>query len=146
MLPAWMHALPFRLGTTSYIIPDEILPNVRYLAGQVRDIELLLFEMDDGQNNLPDEDTISELHRIAADHDMSFTVHLPLDLDLGAEGVDRSKTLRKAQRAIETINHLDPWAYVLHLDGIELRQNLQRIGTAQSPSAVSGWLESIPGD
>ena len=107
----------------------------------MRDIELLLFVMDDGQNNLPGEDTISELRSIATDHDMSFTVHLPLDLDLGAEGVDRSKTLSKAQRAIETINRLDPWAYVLHLDGIELRQNLQRIGTVPSPSAVSGWLE-----
>ena len=41
----------FRLGTTSYIIPDEILPNVRFLAGKVQDVELVLFEVDDGQNN-----------------------------------------------------------------------------------------------
>ena len=72
---------------------------------------------------------------------MSFTIHLPLDLDLGAEGVNRSKTLSKAQRAIETINRLNPWAYVLHLDGIELRQSLQRSDKEQSPKAISGWLE-----
>jgi len=37
---------PFRLGTTSYIIPDDILPNVRYLSGKV--IECLLHEQYSG--------------------------------------------------------------------------------------------------
>ena len=45
-------ALPFRLGTTSYIIPADILPNVRYLADKVDDIELVLFEADDYSNPL----------------------------------------------------------------------------------------------
>ena len=45
---------PFRLGTTSYIIPNSILPNVRYLADKVKDIELVLFESDDGISNFPD--------------------------------------------------------------------------------------------
>ena len=31
--------LPFRLGTTSYILPADILPNVEYLAGRVEDID-----------------------------------------------------------------------------------------------------------
>jgi hypothetical protein len=29
---------PFRLGTTSYIIPADILPNAQYLADKVQDI------------------------------------------------------------------------------------------------------------
>jgi sugar phosphate isomerase/epimerase len=134
MQPDWIKSLPFRLGTTSYIIPDEILPNVRFLAGQVRDIELIFFELDDGLNNLPDESNLSELRRIGADHDLSFTVHLPLDLDLGAAGAEREKTLGKAQRVISTVDSLNPWAYVLHLDGAGLRQNLHT-------DAASAWLE-----
>ena len=76
---------PFRIGTTSYIIPDEIIPNVRYLAGLVDDIELVLFEVDDGPNNLPDAAAIKELQSLAARHQLTYTVHLPLDLQLAGE-------------------------------------------------------------
>jgi len=48
-----MKPTPFRIGTTSYIIPDEIIPNVRFLAARVEDVELVLFEADEGMNNLP---------------------------------------------------------------------------------------------
>ena len=65
---------PFRLGTTSYIVPDDILPNVRYLAGKVRDIELILFEVDDGPNNLPSTEVIDELTTIAQENDLTYTV------------------------------------------------------------------------
>ena len=64
-----INSLPFRLGTSSYIIPDDILPNVRYLAGKVRDIELVLFEVDDGQNSLPSAEVIDELIKLAALYD-----------------------------------------------------------------------------
>ena len=43
----WFEDLPFRIGTTSYIIPDDILPNVRFLAGRVKDVELVLFDIDE---------------------------------------------------------------------------------------------------
>jgi len=112
---------PFRLGTTSYIIPDDILPNARYLAGKVRDIELILFEVDDGPNNLPSPEVIDELSLIAQDNDMTYTVHLPLDLKLGDNGSERDQSLVKAKRVIECTRGLDPWAYVLHLDGKSVR-------------------------
>ena len=38
-----MQTYPFRLGTTSYIIPNDILPNARYLANKVRDFDFLNF-------------------------------------------------------------------------------------------------------
>ncbi len=111
------HTFPFRLGTTSYIIPDDILPNARYLADKVRDIELVLFEVDDGMNNLPSPQVIKELSELARQHDMTYTVHLPLDLKLGDDGSDRDISLVKAKRVIDCTKELDPWAYVLHLDG-----------------------------
>jgi sugar phosphate isomerase/epimerase len=69
---------PFRLGTSSYIIPDDILPNVRFLAGRVDDIELILFESDE-MSNIPDEATVAELKQLADDNGLTYTVHLPLD-------------------------------------------------------------------
>ena len=44
----------FRIGTTSYVIPDDILPNVEYLASRVDDVQLVLFETDEYGSNLPD--------------------------------------------------------------------------------------------
>jgi len=116
-----MQTYPFRLGTTSYIIPDDILPNARYLAGKVRDIELILFEVDNGPNNLPSSEVIVELSKIAQDNDLTYTVHLPLDLKLGADGSEHDQSLVKAKRVIDCTRGLDPWAYVLHLDGRSVR-------------------------
>ena len=116
-----MKTYPFRLGTTSYIIPDDILPNARYLAGKVRDIELILFEVDDGPNNLPSAEVLKELSTIAHDNDLTYTVHLPLDLKLGEDGSARDQSLVKAKRVIDCTRELNPWAYVLHLDGKAVR-------------------------
>jgi len=116
-----MHSYPFRLGTTSYIIPADILPNAHYLADKVRDIELILFEVDDGPNNLPSMEVIDELLLIAQEHDLTYTVHLPLDLKLGEDGSEQDQSLVKAKRVMDCTRGLDPWAYVMHLDGRSVR-------------------------
>jgi len=141
-----MRAYPFRLGTTSYIIPDDILPNAHYLAGKVRDIELILFEVDDGASNLPSREVIDELLLIAEEHDLTYTVHLPLDLKLGADGSEQDQSLVKARRVIECTSGLNPWAYVLHLDGRSVRTSTEAalIGRWQDQSVraleiVAGW-------
>lgn len=129
-----MLALPFRLGTTSYIIPADILPNVRYLAGKVRDVELILFEVDDGPNNLPTPEVVTELARLAALYDLTYTVHLPLDLKLAADGSTRDVSLEKARRVIERTRRLEPWAYVLHLDGKAVRHSTD-------PAVLGPWQD-----
>jgi sugar phosphate isomerase/epimerase len=141
---------PFRLGTTSYIIPDDILPNACYLAGKVRDIELILFEVDDGPNNLPSPEVIDELSQIASQHDMTFTVHLPLDLKLGDDGSTQDQSLVKAKRVIDCTRGLNPWAYVLHLGGKSVRTStdIEAIKQWQDNSVraldiVSGWAGGV---
>ena len=109
--------LPFRLGTTSYIWPDDILPNVRQLAPLVDDIELVLFESDEYGSNLPDKGVIAELKQLALANGLTYTVHLPLDLRLGDDNSVRHPSLEKARRVIERTQSLDPFAYVVHLDG-----------------------------
>ena len=125
--------LPFRLGTTSYIIPDDILPNARYLAGKVRDIQLVLFELDD-QSNLPDRHVINELNSLANHHDLTYTVHLPLDLRLASDGEGTHISLVKALRVMECTHDLNPLAYVVHLDG-----KVERLSSDQA--VLSRWRE-----
>jgi sugar phosphate isomerase/epimerase len=141
-----MKNFPFRLGTTSYIIPADILPNAHYLAGKVRDMELILFEVDDGPNNLPSGEVIDELKQIASQSDLTYTVHLPLDLKLGEDGSEQDQSLVKARRVIDCTRGLDPWAYVLHLDGKSVRTSTdaERIRRWQDQSVraleiVSAW-------
>lgn len=129
-----MTLYPFRLGTTSYIIPADILPNVRYLAGKVQDVELVLFEVDDGPGNLPGKEQIAELRDIASDNDLTYTVHLPLDLRLADNGLPRHASLTKARRVIDCTLELAPWAYVLHLDG-------QSVRNGAAPGAMQRWQE-----
>lgn len=102
-----------RLGTTSYIYPADILTNVRKLAGEVMDVELVIFECDDYGANLPDDETIEELVTLSSRHDMTYTVHLPLDLRLA----DDDPLVEKAVRVIECTQALSPLGFIVHLDG-----------------------------
>lgn len=110
----------YRLGTTSYIQPADILPNVRWLSDKIQDIELVIFEVDDGPNNLPTPDEITSLINLATISGLTYTVHLPLDLRLASDGTDQHVSLEKARRVIERTLPLDPEAYIVHLDGKEI--------------------------
>src|SRR5512133_1409949 len=134
---------PFRIGSTSYVYPDDILPNVTRLAEQddVDDVELILFEVDDGPNNLPGEATIQKLAVIAAQHQLTYTVHLPLDMQLGTSGITRHQSLVKAERVIKTTRPLDPFAYVFHLDGTGIHEPTWLARTLQALEIVIGWVE-----
>lgn len=132
----------YRLGTTSCIVPDEILPNVQLLAGRVEDVELVIFELDDGRDNLLAPADVRELAAIGAASGLSYTVHLPLDLQLGAAGDPLHRSLEKAQSVIERTWPLDPWAYVLHLDGKEADEYMAWVEqAANSLEICSKWVD-----
>ena len=103
-----------RLGTTSFIYPADIVHNVQKLADKVDDIELVIFESPTHGENYPDKAEVVELCRIAREHDLTYTVHLPLDLKL-AEDV---KSLDTALRVIDCTQDLEPHGFIIHLDGI----------------------------
>jgi sugar phosphate isomerase/epimerase len=128
---------PFRLGTTSYIVPDAILPNVEFLAGRVDDIELVLFESGE-TSNLPGPAEIAELIRWRDRAGLSYTVHLPLDAQLGAADERlRQSAVAQCLRVIELTRPLDPFAWVLHLDG-------RRRGDSPADD-VADWLAALSG-
>jgi len=113
--PSLKQAWPFRLGTSSYILPADILPNVEYLAPLVDDVELVLFESPDF-TNLPSPATVERLRSLAAEFSLTYTIHFPLDLDFGSlDEPSRRRSLDMCARVQDTVASLAPFAYVLHL-------------------------------
>lgn len=122
----------FRLGVTSYVFPADIIPNVEALASQVNDIELLFLEADDIQKTVLPE-TITRLHRLAEQHQLTYTVHLPIDKQLGnAFEPERTKTLDGLLKIIQRSEPLAPLAFILHIGGIESKADRQRIRAWQN--------------
>lgn len=118
---------PFRLGATSYVFETDLIGNAQRLAGSADDMELVLFESEMHGSNFPDDDTVARLNDLAAKHDMTYTVHLPHDVNL-QNAVWRERN----RRAIELTRALHPFAYVMHLDGRPLMSDA-------SDESVARW-------
>jgi sugar phosphate isomerase/epimerase len=114
---------PFRLGTTSYILADDILPNIQFLGPLVDDIELVLFESEE-ISNLPDAELLARWNELKAQHRLTFTVHLPLDIQWGSadEGL-RKKSVDQCLRIMDLSKSLSPFAYILHFHGDQRGKN-----------------------
>ncbi len=117
-----------RLGTTSYIYPADMGENVRRLAGTVDDIELVIFESPACGDNYPDKALVKELCGIAAALDLTYTVHLPLDLRLA----DERPLLDAAVRVVGCTGELEPHGFIVHLDGT----------AAANTPAMDRWVEN----
>lgn len=105
---------PFRLGTTSYIVPGDVLLNVNLLCALVDDIEIVLFESDEIAP-LPDCKIMRLLQETAMANGLSYTVHLPLDIWLGDSNIsERRSSVEKCLRAVKRTSLLNPIAFVLH--------------------------------
>jgi len=158
---------PFRIGTTSYIYPDHILPNIKMLAPFVDEIELVLFESG-AESNLPTPAEIEAMSRIKHDQNINFNVHLPIDIFLGDSDIDiRKRGIKIAKRIINDTHTLLPSTYTLHFslvnkDGTiekdikswrdRLRESMESILEADIPSSKISietlsypfeWVETI---
>ena len=118
-LPRLKGRYPFRIGVTSYVFEDHLLPNVQALAPYADDVELVLFESED-VCNLPSTADIVQLRAIADANALSYTVHFPIDKPLGksAPSEDR-RALQHILRVIDLTRPLAPYAFLLHLNGIK---------------------------
>lgn len=108
----------FRVGCTSYVYPDDILPNARRMAPLVDDIELVLFESDD-VSNLPGAKVIQQLMELGLEHDCTYTVHFPIDRKAGSsDPSERRALVEQIQRIVALTEPLKPFAYLIHLEDI----------------------------
>lgn len=109
---------PFKIGSTSYVLPDNIVPNVQYMSDFVDDIELLFFESFD-KSPLISNSEITELRSIAADKNLTFSVHCPIDIHAGsADTNSRKKFVNQIEMLYEATKMLNVSGYIVHLDGI----------------------------
>ncbi|MCI0603246.1 sugar phosphate isomerase/epimerase [bacterium] len=107
-------SFPFRLGTTSYIYPGEIVPNVELLGDFLDEIQLLLFE-GNTISNIPDASTIRYLNELAESKNITYSVHLPLDAYPGHENESfRRDSVAMIQRIYEVGVRLRCKHFVFH--------------------------------
>ncbi len=105
----------FRLGTTSYIYPDNRIPNIKRIGPYLDEIELLLFQSI-SPDALPTESEIDELKILAQENDFSYNIHLPADVsmtDLDTQVAENA--VESIFRVIELTAPLSPSTYTLHL-------------------------------
>lgn len=127
---------PWRLGTTSYILPGDLLANARFLAPRVDDVELVLFESEGFGSNIPEPETVAGLADLAAEHALTYTVHLPTHLRPGStRASERIRAVDTWNRVMERTAPLEPFGYVLHLEG-------DRPGPVPSLD-IPAWLENL---
>ena len=103
---------PFKLGTTSFIHPAGYSDNVRLLAPLVDEIELLLLESD----HLPSVHQISELQSLAGALDVTYNIHLPMDISLADPSPEIRRRSREAVlRALDLVVPLNASTHTLHV-------------------------------
>ena len=125
---------PFNIGTTSFIYPDDYVPNVKMLGPYLESIELLLFESN-YTGALPSDTVIGELADLAKDFDLTYNVHLPTDIFIS------SRNPQQQDIAVETINRvaervapLNPATLTLHVPYNE---------ASQDEDKVRAWQERV---
>ncbi len=106
---------PFRLATTSFIYRDGYESNVEMLGPCFDEIELLFFESRDARS-FPSESTIRELRILADTFDLTYNVHLPLDIFLGSSSRQvRRRGIDVIKRVMDLTRPLLPTTHTLHL-------------------------------
>lgn len=136
--PLSRYPIPFRIGTTSYIIPDDLVANARFLAERVHDMQLVLFDLPDGTSNLPNAAHLAELAAIGRAAGLSYTVHLLDDVRLTDATGAPHPSLARAAMVMELTRGLNPHAYVLHLEGRDVRT-----AAPDSPELVRWQAEQV---
>ena len=122
---------PFKICTTSFIYPDEYVPNVRKLGPCMDEIELLVFEST-VPDALPARSVITELGRLATEFDLSYNVHLPTDISISDPHPDRQKqAVDTMVRVIDLVQPLDPSSLILHVPFMVEPPNEPNVGMWQ---------------
>jgi hypothetical protein len=115
-LPDFKKKFPFRLAVPSYMLPDTIMPNVRFLGPHFDEIELVLFESV-YEGNLPSKTDTQTLRALGTDLDLTYNVHLPIDIYLGRQDdILRRKDVETMFRFYERTATLAPTCHVMHLE------------------------------
>ncbi|MDH5298652.1 MAG: TIM barrel protein [Desulfobulbaceae bacterium] len=129
-MAASLRPYPWRLGATSFVVPAELMTNARLLVGRVDDVQLLFFESV-ARSRLPHGVDVDGLLALAGASGLSYTVHLPTDIRLGAaDPALRQEGIDEICRLVNTLAPLAPSAFDLHL-------------LPESALAPAAWLANL---
>ena len=125
---------PFSIGTTSFIYPDDYVPNIKMLGPYLENIELLLFESQH-TDALPSKQTITELAGLSADFNLTYNVHLPTDISISSRDPrQQDMAVDTILRVAERVAPLAPTTLTLHVPYDE---------PLCEPQTVKSWQERV---
>ncbi|PIE60952.1 MAG: sugar phosphate isomerase [Desulfobacterales bacterium] len=111
-----MEKRTFTIGTTSFIIPDNIIPNVKKIGRFFDEIELLVFESQP-IDVVPSKHDVEILAHLGQDLEVGYNVHLPVDVCLTAQTPSgRQQAADILQSVVDRFFPLSPSTFTLHLD------------------------------
>ena len=125
---------PFSIGTTSFIYPDDYMPNVKMLGPYLENIELLLFESN-YTGPLPTKQVIKELASLAKDFNLTYNVHLPTDISISNRDPKQQRiAVETIIRVAERVAPLSPTTLTLHVPYDE---------TSLDENDIKSWQERV---
>lgn len=129
---------PFKLGTTSFIFPDHIIPNVKKLGPFFDEIELLVFESQPAFV-LPSKDDVKELLYLSQKYDLTYNIHLPIDVSLTCESLKKRQKARDTLlKVMDLFEPVTPTTHTLHLDmPIDVKKDMG------NQSKLAKWTDNI---
>lgn len=107
--------------------------NLKHLARDVSDMEIVLFEAP-GRSNMPMRSEVLALRNLCTELEMTCTVHFPVDMRAAENASERKKDEDACLRTIELFEPLEPFGWVLHLVG--------RKGQPFPGCETACWLEN----
>lgn len=102
------------MGGTSWVTEGSLAENLRCLAGEVSDMEIVLFDLP-GASNIPAAAQVEELACLCAELSMSCTVHFPSELDARGSRRKLEQSVDKCLKIIELFAPLSPFSWILHV-------------------------------
>ena len=105
-----------RIGGTSWVTPGTLADNLRQLAPDLADMEVVLFDTPMA-SNIPSPAEVAELAALCAELDMTCTIHLPAEMDGTVGESDRRRAEDPCLSVMDRLSLLAPFGWVVHLTG-----------------------------
>lgn len=127
----------FKLGTTSFIVPDHIVPNVEFLGPYFDEIELLVFESKPSEVIPPKQD-VKRLQELSEEYDLSYNIHLPVDIDLAHP--DKKMRQRACDTMVKVFERFDSLTVSTHTLHLAMDRHVWEQGDPKE--AVKQWQQN----
>ncbi|MCF6246301.1 MAG: TIM barrel protein [Desulfobacula sp.] len=124
----------FKLGTTSFIVPDHIIPNVEKLGPYLDEIELLVFESTP-DDVVPSKADVMHLYHLSQEYNLTYNVHLPTDVSVSS--FKKTKQQQACDRLLSVIDRFSPLLPTTHTLHLDMPKRIRN--SADSSNDLKNW-------